>query len=259
MDIFEQIVNDRRQGRPFVLATIVSKQGSSPRKVGARMIVYGDGMTVGSIGGGIFEKLAIDDCLELFDSETPNRLKRYRFAESGEDATGMHCGGEAELFMERVGTLNRLVIFGGGHIGRELVRVTGGLGFIVTIVDDRDDVLKEFAPTVSTLLTDSEYRKALPLLDKNCFVVLVTRSHQSDQAVLKYVVDKECAYVGMIGSGSKIAKLFAALEASGVDRGLLDKVHSPIGLKIGSEGPSEIAVAIAAELIAVKNRALKDQ
>ena len=259
MDIFEQIANDRRQGRPFVLATIVSKQGSSPRSVGARMIVYTDSTIVGSIGGGIFEKLAIADCLELFDSETPSRLKRYRFTESGEDATGMNCGGEAELLMERIGTLNRLVIFGGGHIGRELVRVTGGLGFIVTIVDDRDEVLKEFAPTVDTLLTDSEYRKALPPLGKNCFVVLVTRSHQTDQAVLEYVVDKECAYVGMIGSKAKIAKLFAAVEASGVERSLLDKVHTPIGLKIGAEGPSEIAVAIAAELIATKNGALQNQ
>jgi len=128
-----------------VLASIVRTQGSSPRDVGARMIVYADGAIAGTVGGGRFEKMVIDDCLELLNSDAPARMKRYRLADSGEDTTGMHCGGEAELFLERFGPPRKLIIFGGGHVGRELARVSEGLGFVITVVDDRSDILSGFA------------------------------------------------------------------------------------------------------------------
>jgi len=257
MDIFKQTIDDRARGRSFALATIIRKQGSSPREVGARMIVYADGSTWGTVGGGMFEKLVTDDCVELLKSEADHLVKTYKLAENGENATGMHCGGETELFLERFGPLRQLVIFGGGHVGRELARVSEGLGFAVTVVDDRSDILSGFAVPINTVQVDAGYKTPLPPLGRNCFVVIVTRSHESDRAVLEYALENDCAYVGMIGSKTKIAKLFANLKANGVARERLESVHTPIGLDIDAEGPAEIAVAIAAELIAVKNRVSK--
>jgi len=101
--------------------------------------------------------------------------------------------------------------------------------------------------------TDSDYRENVPSLDRDCFVVIVTRSHKYDQPVLAQVIKENCAYIGMIGSRAKIASVFSSLEESGVDRTLLERVHAPIGLDIKGEGPYEIAVSILAELIAVKN------
>jgi xanthine dehydrogenase accessory factor len=193
-------------GEPFVLATIVRTVGSSPRQVGAKMLVFPDGSISGTIGGGIFEKLVIDDCLGMLKEGRNHLLKNYRFTEEGPEATGMHCGGEAEVFMEANGNLDRLVIFGGGHVGRDLVRVASGLNFRITVMDDRPEILKQYKPPLETVLTDPDYNENFPKIDSNCYVVIVTHGHKCDQSVLGKVVDRDPAYIGMIGSKAKELK-----------------------------------------------------
>lgn len=253
MNIFEEIYNKKKAGQSFVLATIVRTAGASPRAPGAKMLVYPDGKISGTIGGGTFEKLVIDDCLRLLESGVDYLLKKYSFSQTGHDATGMSCGGEAEVFMEVNARPKRLIIFGGGHICRELVGLALGSDFLITVVDDRPDILSEYNRPVTIVQTDSDYRENVPSLDSDCYVVIVTRSHKYDQPVLAQVIKENCAYIGMIGSRAKIAKVFSSLEESGVNRTLLERVHAPIGLDIKGEGPYEIAVSILAELIAVKN------
>jgi xanthine dehydrogenase accessory factor len=253
MDIIEELHNRRKAGLPYALATIVRTAGASPRATGAKMLVYPDGNIAGTIGGGTFEKLVIDDCLRLMESDERVLLKTYRFAESGADATGMACGGEAEVFMEAGAKPKKLIIFGGGHICRDLVRLADGSGFLISIIDDRADILSAYSQSINTIQTDAAYQKDFPALDRDCFVVIVTRSHTIDHDILKRVMEYDCGYIGMIGSRTKIAKLFASLEKSGVARKLLDRVHAPIGLNIKGEGPYEIAVSILAELIAAKH------
>jgi len=254
MDIYSEITGLRESGKAFVLATIVRTAGSSPRDTGAKMLVFTDGSISGTIGGGTFEKLVIDDCLKLFESGQTTLLKKYRFTPSGPDSTGMVCGGEAEVFMELHGKQEHLYIFGGGHIGLALSRIAIGLGFAITIIDDRKEVLNQFQSTMTTILTDSEYKSDFPALDKRSYAVIVTKSHASDKAILEQTLKYDCAYVGMIGSKNKIAKIKSELIEQGVDKAKLESVRAPIGLNIGAEGPEEIAVSIAAELIAVRRK-----
>jgi len=252
-NIFEEMYNRQKAGQPFALATIIKTSGASPRKAGAKMLVFPDGTIAGTIGGGNFEKLVIDDCLLLLESSTNHLLKTYTFAKAGAGATGMSCGGEADVFMEVNVKPRKLIIFGAGHIGRELVRLAAGSGFLISVIDDRPEILSGYDRSTTVVRTDSEYQEPFPVLDLDCYVVIVTRSHNVDRLILERVLKHKCAYIGMIGSKAKIAKLFAALEESGIDRAQLEQVYAPIGLNIKGEGPYEIAVSIMAELIAAKN------
>jgi xanthine dehydrogenase accessory factor len=254
MEIFREIAEHLEAGRPFVLATLIKTAGSVPRDVGAKMIVFPDGTISGTIGGGNFEKMVIDDSLALFGGESSSLLKSYLLEESGPDATGMFCGGKAEVFLERFSRPDTLYIFGGGHIGRDLTKIALGFSFRIIVTDDRADILAQYQKPVETILTDAEFNLNFPEVDKSSYVVIVTHGHKCDREVLAKVINRDCAYIGMIGSRTKISKTFASLEESGVEKAKLEKVHSPIGLDIGAEGPYEIAVAIAAEIIAAKRK-----
>lgn len=288
MDIFKEMTEKRETGHVFALATMVRTRGSSPRDVGAKMLVFPDGSISGTIGGGNFEKMVIDDCLGLFragdqlerngqvgEGAQPGReektrgdlqlgrtrsltlFKTYQFSRSGPDATGMCCGGEADVFMELFTPPERLIVFGGGHIARDLVRIAAGLDFRITIIDDRQEIIDQYAKPVETILTNSEYEANLPALDEDCYVVMVTRNHAVDRRILARVIRENVAYLGMIGSKTKISETIAFLKAHGIEESLLGKVHTPIGLDIGAEGPYEIALSIAAQLIAARRRALE--
>ena len=139
-DVLEAWLASLRGGRPAALVTVVRATGSTPRAAGARMLVREDGSTVGTVGGGAFEALATRDALDLLAAgETGPVTKRYAFTEEGEDALGMACGGNAEVWIERVGAGPRLVIYGCGHVGIALARLAGAVGFDCTLVDDREE------------------------------------------------------------------------------------------------------------------------
>jgi xanthine dehydrogenase accessory factor len=259
MDIRREIAERHEVGQTFIVATIIKTSGSSPREVGARMLVFPDGTVSGTIGGGVFEKMVQEDCLGLLEGTAKHLLKTYRFAASGPDSTGMACGGEADVFMELFAKPDRLLIFGGGHIGKDLVRIAEPLDFRITVIDDRGDVLSQYTKPVETILTDSGYKTNLPTLDGTCYVVIVTRDHSCDRSVLRRVIGAELAYLGMIGSKTKIVETWELLRADGVKESLFRKVRTPIGFDIGAEGPYEIALAIAAELVATKRRRLRGE
>ncbi|UCC43580.1 MAG: hypothetical protein JSU65_10630, partial [Candidatus Zixiibacteriota bacterium] len=157
MSIYEEIYLKKKEGQCFVLATIVRTSGASPRAPGAKMLVHPDGSISGTIGGGAFEKLVIDDCLELMRSGESHLLKRYSFSQMGKDATGMSCGGEGDVFMEVNSSPGRLIIFGGGHVCRDLVRLALGSDFLITVVDDRPDILSGYSSPVTVVQTDPSF------------------------------------------------------------------------------------------------------
>ncbi len=258
MDIFGEIEKNLSEGRTFVLATIVQTAGSSPRQAGAKMIVYPDGKIFGTIGGGNFEKLVIEDSLKLFPEKKQTELKKYTFAQQGPTATGMCCGGEARVYMELHDKPKKLVIFGGGHVGKDIAKLAGDLDFKITVIDDRQEILDGYGPEIETVLTDDSYLENFPSLDTHSYVVIVSRSHQCDRVIIEKALSYECAYIGMIGSQKKVSKMFESLKEAGVSGDLIAKVRAPIGLDIGAEGPFEIAVSIVAELIAVKRNKLSE-
>lgn len=252
----EEMVRLLRSGRTLAVATLCSGRGSTPRAAGTKMIVTDTGETVFSIGGGAFEALVIEDAREAIRTQRGFE-KEYRFTEQGDEATGMVCGGSARVLFELVGPPLALLVFGGGHVGLELARLGGRLGFDVTVVDDRQEYLAadRFPEGVRTLRAGRDYMNGLPEIPAGAYVAVVTRCHRTDLAAIRHAVGRGAAYVGLIGSRRKIATVMKRAAEQGTPAEALHEVRGPIGLPIGAETPEEIAVSIAAEMIAVRRSA----
>ena len=256
-DVLEAFLDEIKSGRRAVLATIVRASGSTPRTMGARMVVRADGSSFGTIGGGAFEAMVAGDARELLAQADPApELKRYTFTEQGEDALGMACGGTAEVLLEAAGSGARLIVFGAGHVGMALARLATTVGFAPEFVDDRPgfcDAARD-AAVGPVWNCDSAFVEGVPPLDAGCYVAVVTRCHRTDRLALKHVLGRPLRYVGLIGSRRKKAVIFAELaEQDGVPEPELARVRCPIGLPIGGETPEEIAVSIVAELLHVRH------
>jgi len=255
-EVFEALIDEARSGRRTVLATIVRASGSTPRTLGARMLVREDGTIVGTIGGGAFEAMVVSDAGELLARPAPApEVRRYAFTEQGEDALGMACGGTVEVLLEASSAGPRLLIFGAGHVGLALARLAGSVGFACEIVDDRDEfcAAAESARVGRVHRCDAEYDAGVPEVDPDCFVAVVTRCHRTDRLALRRVLRRPAAYVGLIGSRRKKTVIFRELaEGDGVAPEALGRVRCPIGLPLGGETPEEIALSIVAELQQVR-------
>jgi xanthine dehydrogenase accessory factor len=149
----------------------------------------------------------------------------------------------------------RLVIVGGGHVGRKVAELAHDADFDIWVVDDRESYCnperfpsaqKLFAGPIETSLRALE-------LDENAFCIIVTRGHHHDEQALFAVVNTSASFIGMIGSRRKIRLIFDDLLREGISPDALRRVHAPLGLDIGSQTVPEIAVSIVAELIAHRN------
>ncbi|SHK67344.1 XdhC family protein [Hespellia stercorisuis] len=171
-------------------------------------------------------------------------------------ATGEIRVEEQDVFAECIGSEKELVICGGGHVSVPIVQMGQMLGFRVTVIEDRP----KFADNIRRLgeinIACNSFDHALEDIEgnENTFFVIVTRGHRYDQLCLRKIIQKPNAYIGMIGSRKRVAMVKEILEEEGIDRGKLEQVYTPIGLKIGAETPEEIAVSVMAEIIQVKNQ-----
>jgi len=256
MDIYEQIVELRRQGRRGAVATIVNVRGSIPSFKTAKMLVRDDGSIVGTIGGGCVEADVWQAAREVMESEKPRTLS-FDLNQDPKYDTGLVCGGTLEVFVEPVLPPALLYVFGAGHVALSLCQTAAGAGFDVVVCDDRSSyATKERFPAareVHAMDFDEAMQKLDP--DESSYIVIVTRGHRDDMRVLRWAVQTRARYVGMIGSKRKVIQIFKTLEEEGVPTQLFERVHAPIGLDIGAVTPEEIAVAITAELIAVRRHA----
>jgi xanthine dehydrogenase accessory factor len=254
IDFHRQLLQLLESGRRVAVATIVEARGSTPQREGGRIIVAEDGATWFTIGGGAFEALVIDDakgCLR----EGRSDLRNYSLHDSGDEALGMACGGNALVFIEVPPIVPPLLIFGAGHVGRALARLAVGVGFAVTVLDDRPAMLEpgSFPAGTKLVATDRQFREGVPPIGPETSIVLVTRCHDTDEAALEGLARAPWRYLGMIGSRRKVKVVFDRLLERGVPREVLDRIHAPIGVPIGSHLPEEVAVSILAELVAVRN------
>ena len=251
MDIFNKIFDAKNKGIPLVLATVINVKGSAPREIGAKMIIWRDGRVDGSIGGGAIEKAVIEETEDLFSSGQA-KIFEYKLTD-----LKMQCGGNMTLFLEPVIPKPQLVIFGAGHIGLALAKIADMLNFSQTIVDDRPEfAARDRFPTAQSVVC-APYSDAFSEISftDDTFIVIVTYKHLHDQEILEYCVGQPSRYLGMIGSTTKVAKAFKLLKEKGISSEMINRIHSPIGLDIGANTPEEIAIAIAAEIIAVRNGA----
>lgn len=224
--------------QPAVLATVVAVSGASPAKLGAQIVLRQDGTTIGTVGGGKLENTILADARALLKTRR-SILKHYSLTETGEHAVGVLCGGEVMVFIQSYTPPPRLVIVGGGHIGQPLKAMAEVAGFTTLVVD-----------------VDPE-RGAVPdlaecVLDPDTYIVLITTDHICDEAALRQVIDSPVPYIGMIGSRAKCQSILDHLRADGYSDASLARVHAPVGLNLGGPSPAEIAVAILAEIIAVR-------
>ena len=253
MDIYEEIVKLRREGRRGAVATIVSVRGSIPSFRTAKMLVRDDGSIEGTIGGGCVEADVWQAAREVMEEEKPRTLT-FNLNQNPKYDTGLVCGGTLDIFIEPVLPVPVLYLFGAGHVAVNLYKVAHNAGFDVIVVDDRETYAnRERFPEAREIYAD-DFDQTMARLAPNesAYIVIVTRGHRDDMRVLRWAVQTPARYIGMIGSKRKVIAIYRELQNEGLPPELFERVHAPVGLDIGAVTPEEIAVAITAELIAMR-------
>jgi xanthine dehydrogenase accessory factor len=242
-----------KRGEAVALVTVVRARGSTPQRAGAKMLVFADGRTVGTIGGGCYEN---DACLRAREALTSGRqsLHHYELNDDLAQENGLICGGQMDVHVDPLEPAPRLYIIGAGHVGWHLARIAGDVGFRVHVIDDREKFAnrERFPDAVEILVEpigDWLHRAEIPGWS---YVVIVTRGHAYDLDAMRALAARDLRYLGLIGSRAKVARIRTALLAEGMPAECLDRVHAPIGLDIGAVTPAEIAISILAELIAIR-------
>ena len=257
MDIFEEIVRLRKAGRKGALATIVEVQGSIPSHESSKILIRDDGSIAGTVGGGCVEAEVWTAAQEVMREEKPRRL-HFNLNANPEYDNGLICGGSLDIFIEPILATPTAVILGGGHVGLHVARVANIAGFDVKVADDREPFANKVRFPEASETYAGPWEELFPQIDvnSNTYLVIVTRGHKGDLDCLRWAVTTTAHYVGMIGSKRKFIEICKVLEREGVAAEQIERIHSPIGLDIGALTPEEIAVAIVAEMIAVRRNAV---
>jgi xanthine dehydrogenase accessory factor len=256
VDVYEEITRLRQQGRRGALATIINVRGSIPSFETAKMLVRDDGSIVGTIGGGCVEAEVWQAAREVMQSEKPQTLK-FNLNNDPKYDTGLVCGGTLEIFVEPVLPTSVLYIFGAGHVAWSLYKVARIAGFDVVVTDDRESYAnRERFPDARDIYAE-DYQHVMAQLapSESSYIVIVTRGHHDDMRVLGWAVETPARYIGMIGSQRKTIAIYKELEKEGIAAEKLARVYAPVGIDIGAITPEEIAVAIVAEMIAIRRNA----
>lgn len=236
------------------LCTVTKSEGSTPRHVGSKMLVYPDGKFIGTVGGGDLEHRVLDEAWMAISDGQPRHL-HYNMADPSRGDPGV-CGGQVEVFVEPILPPPLLVVIGAGHVGKAVVHLAKWLGFRVAVSDDR----AEFCTPEATPGADAYYPVTMDKLpeqitiDKRTYLILTTRGSSVDAAGITPLLESSAAYIGVIGSRRRWATTVKALKAKGVAEEKIARVHSPMGLELQAETPEEIAVSIMAEVLMLKDK-----
>lgn len=252
--MFRKIIEELDNNRSVALITIVAKSGSGPREPGAKMLVLHNGDTIGTIGGGVFERHVVSEALKALREGQPRKIK-YVFRRDkipeGAISTGLECGGEVEVFIDIIQPRPRIIIVGAGHIGKPLADLANFVGFRVVIIDDNKELAsKERFPYAEKIVVD-DVAKGLEKanIGSSDYVVIVYGSVEEDYKALKKALELKPRYIGLLGSKRKVALFKQRLEKDGINiEELKGRVYAPIGIDIGARTPEEIALSIMAEI-----------
>ena len=250
--ILKEIYEGLRRGDKVALATITAINGSTPRKKGSLMAVWEDGRIEGSVGGGNIEYTVIEKTIECIKEEID---MEFEFQLNDEGDLHMQCGGKAIVYVKIFKPRPKLLIIGGGHIGVELFKLAKILDFYTVIFDDRAEFanIKRFAGADEIIVGDILEKVSQYPINKNTYVIIVTRGHKCDADALKATAESDASYIGMIGSKKKTEFVMENLMSEGISRETLKKVYAPVGINISSEEPNEIAFGVLSEILLVKN------
>jgi len=253
--IFQALVELESNNESAALCTVVKSQGSTPRHVGSKMLVYPDGRFIGSVGGGDLEHRVLDEAWMALADGQPRYL-HYNMSDPSRGDPGV-CGGQVEVFVEPILPAPMVIVIGAGHVGKAVAHLAKWLGFRVAVSDDR----VEFCNAETVPEADAYYPVPMEKLPdhvkvtRQTYLVLTTRGVSVDAAGLAPLLETEAAYIGVIGSKRRWLETVKAMKEKGVSEERLARVHSPIGLELQAETPEEIAVSIMAEILMVRNKA----
>ena len=252
--IYQAISELEKNNEAAALCTVVSSQGSTPRHVGSKMLVYPDCKFIGTVGGGDLEHRVMDEAsVALADGKA--RMLKYSMVDPSRGDPGV-CGGTVEVFVEPILPPAMIVVIGAGHVGKAVVHLAKWLGFRVAVSDDRE----EFCNPESTPGADAYYPVEMGKLPEHLnltrqtFIVITSRGSGVDAAGMPSLLDSNAAYIGVIGSKRRWATTAKALKDKGVSDEKIARVHSPMGLELQAETPEEIAVSIMAEILMLRDK-----
>jgi xanthine dehydrogenase accessory factor len=330
-EMFEKMKFALMSGEDAVLCSIIASHGSAPRGKGAKMAVFSDGSTCGTIGGGAVERISAEMAGEVLRSGA-SITHPFHLAPSQINDIGMICGGDVTVYfrffdhrndlpllsgilaalsggenawlvmqmmqgsvscmglydetnglqfmqsmpqetllsalqsravllsgtpsyyVEPISRKGNVYIFGGGHVSQETAPLLAHIGFSVVVYDSRPEFakLENFPGAKDVLCGSFENIFAQVTITASDYVVIMTPGHQADFEVLRQTLPTDAPYVGCIGSRLKVAKTKERLAQAGLSEAQINRMVSPIGLSIHAETPAEIAVSIAAQLIAFR-------
>ena len=251
--IYEAITEAVRRRETAAVATIVQTRGSTPRQVGTKMLIRPDGTIMGTVGGGALEAGIIEAAQEAL-GEGKSRLVHYGLcADKHEQDLGV-CGGDLDVFIDVIAPQLTLLLIGAGHVAVPLAELARFAGFRTVVFDDRAEYANRGRFPQAEEIQVEDFEAGLKTLDitPNTWIVIATRSHESDAAALKAVVGSPAAYIGMLGSRRKVSLTFQSLQEQGVGEEQLARVYAPVGLDLGADTPEEIALSIMAEMIMLR-------
>ena len=247
--VLEELLAAQSRRQPVALAVIIRDQGSVPRHAGTKMLVYSDGRTLGTIGGGEMEARVVAAAAEALRDGQP-RLVPYSLVDPQRGDPGV-CGGSVEIYVEPHLSPATLYVVGCGHVGRALVSLGHWLGYRVVAWDDRAELATpENVPDADVLLSGLllDALAAQPI-DARTYVAVVTRNVSLDRQILPHLLATPAAYLGVMGSRRRWQETERQLLADGLMAEQLDRIVAPIGLELNAESPAEIAVSIMAQII----------
>lgn len=248
--IYLKIADVITSGKRAALCIITETSGSTPRKAGAKMIVFEDKKIIGSVGGGNAEQKIIEDAISVIKKGKPAKIQ-YDLEISAE----MVCGGKVEIYIEPIFPQSQLLILGAGHVGSAVARYASSLGYSITLIDNRQEILDLIdLPGCKKICSDfNDAVKGFEFND-NLFIVITTPRHAYDEELTAYCAKQPHAYLGMIGSEKKVAKARQRFKDEfNISEEIIESIDMPIGIKFNAQTAEEIAISIIAKLIDVKN------
>ncbi len=252
--ILKRILKSLENGQKTALVTVTEVGGSTPRDAGSLMLVWENGETFGSIGGGKIEYYVIDEALEALKTETE---KMFEHSLTPKGDLEMQCGGMAKGFIKIFKPKNKIIIAGGGHVGEKVLELANFLGFRCEVVDDREEYADKESLKLADELVIKSFDKALDEMnvDENTYIVITTKSHVTDIVFVKKAIKTKAKYIGLIGSRTKQIFVRETLAKDGFTDEEIKKIYGPMGIDIANQMPEEIAVSILSEILLVKNNA----
>lgn len=244
--------------RAVAVATVVARRGSAPSTPGQKLALWRDtGLdeVMGTVGGGAVEFAVIQQLKRQLDERNPEvRVHTFQLGPN----LGMCCGGSADVLIEPFNLKQQVLLIGAGHVGLRTATLLAELDFEVVLSDEREGaheaqrLAKATEAGVSIVAHAHDDPELLALLGppRAAALLVATHDHQLDQAVIEWALRQRFAYVGGVGSKRKAIRTSERLSAKGVAASDIDRVRMPVGLPVGARSPMEIAVAIAAELVA---------